>query len=483
MHDVKLLIGGKDIGAKSGATFERKNPISGEVVTRAAAGNAADATAAADAAAEAFPTWAAMAPNARRKMLLAASARLKEMSGQFAEACTAETGSIVGWGHFNVHFASMLLDEAAAMITQIQGEVVPSDHPGTVSMAVRQPAGVVAGLAPWNAPVILGVRAIAMPLACGNTVVLKSSEICPATHRLIGDAFVKAEFPPGVVNVISHSHEDAPAVAEALIAHRAVRRVNFTGSTRVGRLIAEACGRHLKPALLELGGKAPMLVLDDADLDQAAAAANFGSFMHQGQICMATERIIVDDKVADDFIARFKAKASGLTIGDPAKGQFPLAAVVDQSTVTRLNALIDDAQVKGAKVIVGGKHNNVLYPPAIVDRVTKDMRLYSEESFGPVVAVIRAKNADDAVRLANDSDYGLSASVFGKDVERALAVARQIDSGICHVNSSTVQDEAQMPFGGTKNSGYGRFGGKAGIYEFTELRWISVAHQPRHYPI
>jgi acyl-CoA reductase-like NAD-dependent aldehyde dehydrogenase len=226
-----------------------------------------------------------------------------------------------------------------------------------------------------------------------------------------------------------------------------------------------------------------MLVLDDADLDEAAAAANFGAFMHQGQICMATERIIVDDKIADDFIGRFKAKAAGLTIGDPTKGQFPLAAVVDQSTVVRLNALIDDAQAKGAKLVIGGKHDNVLYPPVIVDRVTKDMKLYSEESFGPIVAVIRAKNADDAVRLANDSDYGLSAAVFGRNVERALAIARQIESGICHVNSATVQDEAQMPFGGVKNSGYGRFGGRAGINEFTELRWLSVAHQPRHYPI
>lgn len=481
MYNVKLLIAGNDVVARS--TFERKNPINGKVASQAAAGQADDAAKAVQAAAAAFPVWAEMAPNARRKLLQAAASKLREKSQQFAERCSAETGSTIGWGHFNVHFGAMLLDEAAAMTTQITGEVVPSDHHGTLAMAVRQPAGVVLGMAPWNAPVILGVRSIAMPLACGNTVVLKASEVCPATHRLIGDVFTECDFPPGVVNVMLHAAADAPKVAEAMIGHRAVRRINFTGSTRVGRLIAEMAGRHLKPVLLELGGKAPLVVLEDADIDQAVAAANFGSFMHQGQICMATDRIIVDQKVGDDFVSRFKMRAEALTIGDPAVGQFALSGVVDESAVQRVNALIADARGKGAKVVTGGETNGVLFKPTIVDHVTADMRIYHDESFGPVVAVIRAKDTDDAVRLANDSDYGLSAAVFGRDIGRALSVARRIESGICHVNSPTVQDEGQMPFGGIKNSGYGRFGGKAGVAEFTELRWITVATEPRHYPI
>ncbi len=484
MTDVKLLIAGQDADATGGAVFERRNPLSGEVATRAAAASPKDAVRAADAAAAAFPAWAALGPNARRKLLQNAAARLRARSADFAQRCSAETGSTLGWGHFNVHFAAMLLEEAAAITTQVTGEVIPSDHAGTLAMAVRQPAGVVLGMAPWNAPVILGVRSIAMPLACGNTVILKASEICPATHRLIGDIFTEAEFPPGVVNVVTHSAEAAPAIAEALIGHKRVRRVNFTGSTRVGRLVAEMAARNLKPVLLELGGKAPLVVLDDADLDEAAAAAaNFGAFMHQGQICMATERVIVDDTVGDDFVGRFAQKAKGLTLGDPSKGQFALGGLVDASSVARVNALIADAEDKGATVVIGGKTNEMLFPPTIVDHVTRDMRIYSEESFGPVVAVIRAKSPDDAVALANDSDYGLSAAVFGRDVGRALGVARRIDSGICHINSATVQDEGQMPFGGVKNSGYGRFGGHAAIHEFTELRWITVATEHRHYPI
>jgi benzaldehyde dehydrogenase (NAD) len=482
MMEVKLLIGGKDVGGAGGA-FERKNPVSGEVVTRAAAAKAADAKKAVDAAHAAFPGWAALPPTERRAKLLAAATRLKERAQDIAVATSAETGSTIGWGHFNVFFAGTLLEEAAAITTQVGGELIPSGHPSTTSMAVRQPAGVVVGMAPWNAATILGVRAIAVPLAVGNTVVLKGSEISPMTHRLIADVMTEAGFPEGVVNFISHSAADAPEVAEALISHPATRRVNFTGSTRVGRLIGEMCGRHLKPVVLELGGKAPLVVLDDADIDEAVKAAAFGAFMHQGQICMSTERIIVDRAIADEFVKRFVAKAKSLPVGDPSKTDAPLGAVVDIATVERLHRLIDDATKKGAQVMCGGKSDGVLFEPTVLDKVTPDMALFREESFGPVVGVTRSKDVEDAVTLANDTEYGLAAAVFGGDVDRALSVARRIDSGICHVNSPTVQDEAQMPFGGVKASGFGRFGGRAGIDSFTELRWISVETGHRHYPL
>jgi benzaldehyde dehydrogenase (NAD) len=483
MYDVSLLIDGEAQAATGGGVFERKNPLSGEVVTRAAAAKAADARKAVDAAHKAFPAWAALPPTERRAKLQAASALLGEKAMEIAQATSAETGSTIGWGHFNVFFARTLLDEAAAITTQVGGELIPSGHASTTSMAVRQAAGVVVGMAPWNAATILGVRAIAVPLAVGNTVVLKASETCPKTHALIVEVLIEAGFPAGVVNLITHSAADAAEVAEALISHPATRRVNFTGSTKVGRIIGEMCGRHLKPAVLELGGKAPLVVLDDADLDEAVNAAAFGAFMHQGQICMSTERVVVDKAVADDFVGRFATKTRSLATGDPSSTNAPLGAVVDYSTVERLNRLIDDATAKGAQIVCGGKGDSVLFEPTILDKVTADMAVYREESFGPLVGVIRVSGLDEAVNVANDTEYGLSAAVFGRDVERALSVARRIDSGICHVNSPTVQDEAQMPFGGVKASGYGRFGGKAGIDSFTELRWLSVETHARHYPI
>ena len=273
MHEISLLLESKDVPASNGATFDRLNPVTGDITSRAAAAQIADAKRAADTAAAAFPAWSATGPNARRAILLKAADLLASKAPQFIELMAAETGATAGWAGFNVHLAAGMLREAAAMTTQISGEVIPSDKPGCIAMAVRQPAGVVLSMAPWNAPVILGVRAIALPLACGNTVVLKASEICPGTHRLIAECLRDAGLPPGVLNVITNAPEDAPALIEMLIGHPAVRRVNFTGSTRVGRIIAQVAAKYLKPALLELGGKAPMIVLDDADIDAAVAAA------------------------------------------------------------------------------------------------------------------------------------------------------------------------------------------------------------------
>jgi benzaldehyde dehydrogenase (NAD) len=442
-----------------------------------------EACAIADRAGVAFAAWAGQGPNARRALLYRAADALEARKDQFVTAMMDEVGATAGWAMFNLKLASSMTREAAAITTQIGGEVIPSDKPGCLAMALREPVGVILGIAPWNAPIILGVRAIATPLACGNTVILKASERCPRTHELIVEAFREAGFADGVVNGISNAPKDAADVVGALIDHRAVRRVNFTGSTAVGRIIARRCAEWLKPCLLELGGKAPLIVLEDADLDEAVKAAAFGAFMNQGQICMSTERIIVVDAVAEDFARRFAAKAGSLASGDPRAGKTPLGAVVNLGTVDHVNALIEDATSRGAKIIAGGKATSVLMAATVVDRVTAAMSLYREESFGPVVALIRARDEADAIRIANDSEYGLAAAVFTRDTARGLRVARQIRSGICHINGPTVHDEAQMPFGGVGASGYGRFGGKAGIDQFTELRWITMETQPGHYPI
>ncbi len=483
MSDLSMLINGLKVTAEKGATFERRNPLDGTVATRAPAASPADAVMAVEAAAEAFKTWGDTGPGMRRALLLKAADKLEAKVPQFVEAVSAETGATGMWAGFNVMLAAGMIREAASLTTQVSGEVIPSDVPGSLAMGLRVPAGVVLGIAPWNAPIILAVRAIATPLACGNTVVLKGSENCPRTHQLIIEAFQEAGFPSGVVNYITNAPADAAAVVEAMVAHPAVRRVNFTGSTKVGRLIAQTCAKYLKPAVLELGGKAPMLVLDDADLDEAVNGAAFGCFANSGQICMSTERLIVDNKVADEFVRKFVDKAKALPLGDPRKPEpVVLGSVIGMATVTHCNALIDDAIAKGAKLMCGGKADTTLMPATVLDHVTPAMRIYHEETFGPVKCVVRVKNTEEAIACANDNEYGLSAAVFGRDIARAFNVARKLDTGICHVNGPTVHDEAQMPFGGVKGSGYGRFGGKAGIDAFTELRWITVQTQPRHYP-
>jgi acyl-CoA reductase-like NAD-dependent aldehyde dehydrogenase len=286
------------------------------------------------------------------------------------------------------------------------------------------------------------------------------------------------------VNVITNAPKDAAAIVERLIAHPAVRRVNFTGSTHVGRIIAQQAAKHLKPALLELGGKNPLVVLDDADIGEAVQAAAFGAFFNQGQICMSTDRIIVSRKIADDFVAKLTDKVKTLRAGKPGEAGAVLAAMVSPEAAKRVAGMVADAADKGAHVTTGKcEFEGSVMQPAVIDHVTPNMKLYQEESFGPVVTILRVDSDDEAVMLANDSDYGLSAAVFSRDISRAMAVATRIQSGICHINSSTVADEAQIPFGGVKASGYGRFGGKAAIDQFTDLRWITIQNTPRHYPV
>ncbi|MBY3126801.1 aldehyde dehydrogenase [Rhizobium laguerreae] len=479
--NISLLINGADRAASGGRTYDRIDPFTEKLASRAAAASLEDAAAAVDAASAAFGAWSKTGPGQRRAILMKAADIMDSKVGEFTQLMIEETGATAPWAGFNVMFAANILREAGAMTTQISGEIIPSDKPGTLAMGVRQAAGVCLAIAPWNAPVILATRAIAMPIACGNTVVLKASEQCPGTHRLIATALTEAGLPAGVVNVITNAPEDAPEIVAALIAHPAVKRVNFTGSTKVGKIIAETCGRHLKPALLELGGKAPLVILDDADIDGAVNAAIFGAFMNQGQICMSTERIIVDEAVADQFVAKLAARASQLPAGDP-RGHVVLGSLISLDAAKKMDELIADATAKGAKLVAGGKRSGTVVEATLLDHVTPEMRVYSEESFGPVKPIIRVSGEEEAIRIANDSEYGLSSAVFSRNVQRAMAVAARIESGICHINGPTVHDEAQMPFGGVKGSGYGRFGGKAAIAEFTDLRWITVEDSAQHYP-
>lgn len=482
--EAQLLIDNEIRPAKAGATFERRHPVSNAVVTRAAAGGVDDAVAAVESASTAFKSWRHSAPSERRRILLKAAEALEARTPAFIEAMAAEVSASALWAGFNVVLAANLFREAASLATQIQGETIPTDKPGALSMTVRQPVGVILSIVPWNGPVVLAARAIAYPIVCGNTVVFRASEASPRTHMLVVEALVEAGLPPGVLNLMTNAPQDAPEVIDALIAHKAVRRINFTGSTRVGRIIAQKAATQLKRCLLELGGKSPLVVLDDANVDEAVKAAVFGSFLYQGQICMSTERIVVDESIADEFVAKFAAKAKELPAGDPMKNAAcVIGPMVARESGARLNALIDDALAKGAKLATGGHADGAVMPATIVDRVKPGMKIYDEETFGPITTVVRVKGVDEAVKVANDTAYGLSSGVFGRDVTRALAVAMQIDCGAVHVNGSTVQNEAQAPYGGMKDSGYGRFDGRAVIDEFTELKWITLEPSVQQYPV
>ena len=479
----QLIIDNEARPGREKKTFERRNPLTGEVVTEGVAASVDDAIDAVESASKAFAAWSTTGPSERRAVMLKAAEIMERRTPEFIETMMSEVGAAQLWAGFNVFLTSQLLREAAGLVTQIQGETLPTDKPGTLSMTVRTPVGVVLSMAPWNGPGVLAARAIAYPIVCGNTVVFRGSETSPRTHAIIAEIFHEAGLPAGVLNFITSAPEDSDRVVEAIIAHPAVRRINFTGSTAVGRIIARKAAEHLKPVLLELGGKAPLVVLDDADIDSAVNAAVFGSFMFQGQICMSTERFVVDESVADEFVQKFAAKASTLVSGDPmTDAACVVGPMVRPESGDRINGLIDDALAKGAKIVTGGRADGAAMPATIVDHVSPDMAIYDQETFGPITTVVRVSGLEEAVQVANDTEYGLAAAVFGRDSTRALGVAKRIDAGHVHVNGSTVQNEAQAPYGGMKASGYGRFDGRAVINEFTELKWITVEPADQQYP-
>jgi aldehyde dehydrogenase (NAD+) len=384
---------------------------------------------------------------------------------------------------FQMHFVPGLYRMAANGGYEVKGEVIPADHPGSFFMAIRQPAGVVACFAPFNVPYILGSRSFALPIAYGNTAVLKPSEEAPLTGGLLlAEIFEEAGLPPGVLNVITCTRDGAADVGDEMIANPAVRRVSFTGSTEVGRIIAEKAGRHLKRAVLELGGKDPLIILGDADVDYAVDAAVWGAFLHQGQICMSTERIIVEKSIANEFIDKLKKRAQEIPVGDPTNPATAIGPLINQRAVEKVHAHVEEAVAGGAKLITGGQYDNLVYHPTVVSEVRPEMSLFRDQTFGPVAPVVVVKDRDEALSVANDSAYGLSSGIITKDFTRALDLAFRLETGMVHIGDQSVNDEPQVPFGGVKDSGYGRFGGQAALDEFTELRWINFQRTPRTFP-
>jgi len=482
--EYRMHINGEWVEALDGRLYDDFNPYTGEVFARVPAGRKADAGRAVQAAQDAFPAWSHTLPAERQALFLKAADVLEKKRDEIVNILADETGCTFGFAMFQTMFTPGLLREAAAQVHAPTGEILPSDLPGAFYMAIRQPVGVVAGIGPWNAPLILSLRSICLPIVYGNTAVLKpSAEAAVAGGVVIAEIFHEAGFPKGVLNVVTNGPGGSAEIGDEFIENPKVRRISLTGSSAVGRQLAEKAGRYLKRVALELGGQNPMIVLRDANIDDAVAAAAFGAFLHQGQICMSTRRIIVEKPVAKELTEKLVRKASFLKVGNPKEPDTIIGPLINQYQFDQVKKSVDAAVAEGARVLCGGKSDGLCFYPTVVTDVKLGTPFCCDETFGPVVSVIEVENEDEAVAVANDTGYGLSASVFTGDFNKGLDIAERIESGIVHINDQTVHDEPQVPFGGVKDSGWGRFGGRAALEEFTELRWISVQRTPRQYPI
>jgi benzaldehyde dehydrogenase (NAD) len=441
--------------------------------------NPADITAAAAAAAAAQPAWAAMPPRDRAAMFRKVIAFFEAHSEEMVQIMVRETGSIPPKSQFEIGEVVIPLQLAASMILQPQGVLLPT-APGRLNYAKRVPHGVVGVISPFNFPLLLSMRSVAPALAVGNSVVLKPDAQTPITGGfLIARAFEAAGLPSGVLQVLP----GAADAGEAMCSDPHIKMIAFTGSTAAGRRVGEVAGKHLKKVALELGGKNSLIILDDADLDRAASNVAWGAYLHQGQICMSTGRVIVHEKIAGALTERLVAKANHLPVGDPASGQVALGPIINERQRDRVHAIVQDSIRAGAKLEAGGTYEKLFYKATVLSGVRPGMRAFQEEVFGPVANVITFKTDDEAVALANDTEYGLSTAVISKAVGRAMAIGERLASGLVHINDQTVNDESTNPFGGTGASGNGgAMGGPANIDEYTHWKWITVKDEPPVYP-
>lgn len=463
--------------------FDDLNPADGTVWGNIADADAATARKAVEVAHLAFKGWAGLSFSERAHFMLKVADEFERRKDDLVKALQGEGGGWFGKGMFEAGYVSEVFRAAAAMNYQPLGEIMPSES-HKLSMAIRRPIGVVSVISPWNFPSLLSSRGLAFPIAAGNTVVLKPSEETPYAGGLIfAEIFEAAAVPAGVLNVIPCSRQHVQEVGAVMLEHPQVKGISFTGSTPVGRMVAAKAGAHLKKACVELGGKDALIICEDADLERATRAANFGSFMHQGQICMSVEKVLVHEAIYDHFLQAFVQRVKKLKVGPPlADKAHVIGPLINDKQVQKVKAQIDDAIAKGAKVQLGGRVNGRFVEPTILTNVTPSMKIYAEETFGPVVPVIPFRTDAEAVAIANDSEFGLSSGVITQNEQRGLAIAEALDTGMCHVNCSSLNDEPHVPFGGSKASGLGRHGGRWSTETFTETRWITLERGQRNYP-
>ena len=474
-----LYIDGQWAPPVDGAFADDFNPATGELFARVGQASREDALRAVDAAHRARHAWAQTLVSDRAALLLSAAEVIARRADEIRDVLIEESGSTFGKATFEVHYCIDLLRSAAGDARHLFGETLPLSMPGQIGLTVRQPLGVIGGIAPFNAPLLLAMKKVALALAAGNCFVLKPSEETPVTGLKIAEIFHEAGLPAGVLNVVPGT---ARHVGEVLLGDPRVRMITFTGSTQVGKLIAVEAAKHLKKFTLELGGKNPLIVLRDADLDYATRAACFGIFFHQGQVCMANSRLIVEAPVYEDFCERFVARARGYKVGDPRDPTTVIGPLIRSTQCDVIDGHVQDAVSKGARLLMGGTHQANFYQPTVLAGVTGQMRVYAEESFGPVTSIIRVEDSEEALAVANDTAYGLASGVITNDLQKALDLALRLEAGMVHINDTTVSDEPHVPFGGIKGSGFGREGGRYSMEEMTELKWITIQLGQRRFP-
>ncbi len=481
--EYRYFAGGEWRAAECNKLFDVYRPYDRSLYARVAAGGRAEAQAAVEAAAKAFPAWSQTTPAERARLFNKAAEIVKRRRAEIAEILAVETGSTISFATFQQDLVAATIEQAAGWMYQPKGEVLETNQPGLHSISVRRPLGVVASFTPWNGANILSWRAVISPVAAGNTVVVKPSELAPISAGLILAQIVEeAGFPPGVINVVTHAPGAASEIADVFFESPDVRVINLIGGVKTARMLAKRAGETLKRTTMELGGYNPMIILDDVDVDYAVRTATFGSFFHQGQICLNTRRIIVQRKIADEFIAKFAARTKTLVSGDPQDPKTVIGPLITPAAVRLVDQRVKEAVAKGAKLHTGGAFDGQIYQPTILSNVPLDAEVANEETFGPVVVVEVVDTAEQAVEAANRTMYGLSSSILSGNTYKAFELAPRILAGIVNVNSPTVNDEIHAPMGGVRDSGWGRTGPDS-LKEFQDVIWINSHSGQRHYPI
>ena len=471
MNTSELWIGGKEHKPSSGEYFDDLNPSNGDLIARVAKGNSADINTAVADAKKTFHHFKDSEVREREKILCDAASIVERDRDVYMELLINEVGSPQMKAAFEVEYCINAFRAAAGVPRRLAGQTMPLDRPGAFGMSVREPVGVIGCITPFNVPLLKNVKQIAMVIATGNTAVLMPSEFAPQVTVQFAKTLHEAGLPGGVFNYVTG---DPAEIGDYLTSHNDIAAINFCGSPRVGQHVASIAAKSLKPITLELGGKNPLIILDDADLDKALEAAMLGIFFFQGQACMASSRIIVQSKIAERFIPAFVEIAKGVKVGDLSDPETAIGPIISSRQADRVKSHVTDALDKGVTLLHGGEWLGNCCPPTILSDVSSEMIVFGEETFGPVTSIYTVNDLEQAMQVANDTSYGLSCAIFTSDITSAMKAAAKSDAGMVHINAMSIQDEPHIPFGGNGMSGLGREGTDADLDIMTRWKWITI---------